>query len=129
MAKLKALDLERNTLIILTADNGWAGGQHGVWGMGDHTRPLSAFETTMRVPLIFRQTGRIPAGRVGNLMVSHRDFLPSLLDYLGLGQALPARNSPAAATHPSCSEGKNRRDGRTLSTTSTKSSVQSAPKP
>lgn len=63
LAKLKSLGLAENTLIVFTGDNGWAGGQQGIWGMGDHTRPLSAFEYTMRVPLIWWQPGRIAKGK------------------------------------------------------------------
>lgn len=88
LAKLRELKLGENTLVVLAADNGWAGGQHGVWGMGDHTRPLSAFEHTMRVPLIWWQNGRIPGNTTCDLMVSHRDFLPSVLDYFDMVDAI-----------------------------------------
>ncbi|MHC4511328.1 MAG: sulfatase family protein, partial [Planctomycetota bacterium] len=70
-------------------DQGWAGGQHGLWGMGDHTRPLHAFDSTMRIPLIFRHPGTIPAGRQSDLMVSNYDLLPTLLNYLGLADEIP----------------------------------------
>src|SRR4051812_377047 len=39
---LKKLDLEDDTLVVFTADQGWSGGQHGIWGMADHTRPTNA---------------------------------------------------------------------------------------
>ena len=42
----------------------------------------------MHVPLIFRHTGRIPAGRTSDLLVSNYDFLPSILSYLGLADKL-----------------------------------------
>ena len=58
--------------------------------MGDHSRPLNTCEATVRIPLIFRQPGRIPAGRTSDLMVANYDFLPSVLDYLGLQERLPA---------------------------------------
>lgn len=90
MAKLRELGLEKNTLVVFAADNGWAGGQHGVWGMGDHTRPLSAFEHTMQVPLIWWQPGAIRGGTTSDLMVSHRDFLPAILDMLGMADAVDA---------------------------------------
>src|SRR5262245_47319792 len=41
---LKKHGLDEKTLVVFTADQGWCGGQHGVWGMGDHTRPLTAFD-------------------------------------------------------------------------------------
>ncbi len=89
LAKLKSLGIDDDTLIVFAGDNGWSGGQHGIWGMGDHTRPLSAFEHTMRVPLIYRQPGKIVAHKTCDLIVSHRDFLPSMLDYLAIGSTVP----------------------------------------
>jgi len=84
MAALKRLGLDGNTLVIFTADQGLSGGHSGFWGMGDHTRPLTAFDWTMHVPLIFRHPGRIPAGKRVDLLVSNVDFMPTMLDYLGL---------------------------------------------
>ena len=34
---LREHGLDERTLVVFTADQGWCGGQHGVWGMGDHT--------------------------------------------------------------------------------------------
>ncbi|MCP5555124.1 MAG: sulfatase-like hydrolase/transferase [Akkermansiaceae bacterium] len=89
--KLKALGVDQNTLVVFAADQGWAGGQHGIWGMGDHTRPVNALEHSMRVPLIFRQPGRIEADRVESRMVSNYDFLPTVLDLLDLEEQWPER--------------------------------------
>lgn len=58
MATLKRVNLDEKTLVLFTADQGWMGGQNGLWGMGDHTRPVGAFELMMQVPLIFRQPGQ-----------------------------------------------------------------------
>ena len=95
---LEALDrlgLSKETLVIYTADQGWMGGQNGLWGMADHTRPLAAFDGMMQVPLIARQVGRIPAGSTSDRMVSGYDLMPTLLAYLGLGDRMPADvNSP-----------------------------------
>jgi arylsulfatase A-like enzyme len=84
MATLKHLGLDSNTLVIFTADQGMAGGHSGYWGMGDHTRPLTAFDWTTHIPLIFRHPGRIPASKHCDLLVSNVDFMPTMLDYLGL---------------------------------------------
>lgn len=84
MAALKKQGLDDNTLVIFTGDQGLAAGQSGFWGMGDHTRPLTAYDWTMHVPLIWRHPGHIPAGQRQKLLVSNYDFLPSVLDYLGL---------------------------------------------
>jgi arylsulfatase A-like enzyme len=89
MATLEKLGLDENTLVVFTGDQGLAGGQSGIWGMGDHTRPLSAFDTTMHVPLILRHPARIPAGARSDLLVSNYDFYPSVLSYLGLKEKIP----------------------------------------
>ena len=87
LATLKRLGLDENTLVVYAADQGWMGGQNGIWGMGDHTRPIGAHELMMQIPLIFRQPGRIPAGKTSDLLVSNYDFLPTVLSYLRLGDA------------------------------------------
>ena len=90
LKKLKELGLDENTLVVFAADQGWAGGQHGFWGMGDHTRPFNAFEHSMRIPLIFRHPGGVKAGLTPGMMTSNYDFLPSVLSYLGFGEEMPA---------------------------------------
>jgi len=89
LATLERLRLDDNTLVVYAADQGWMGGQNGLWGMGDHTRPVGAFELMMQIPLIFRHPGRIPAGRTNDLLVSNYDFMPTVLTYLGLGDKMP----------------------------------------
>lgn len=84
MAALKRAGVDRNTLVAFTADQGLSGGHSGFWGMGDHTRPLTAFDWTMHVPLIFRHPARVPAGRRSDILVSNVDFLPSVLEHLGM---------------------------------------------
>ncbi len=86
---LQRHDLEENTLVIFLGDQGLAGGHSGFWGMGDHTRPLTAFDWTTWIPMIFRHKGRMPAGQRSDNLVSNYDVLPTLLDYLGLGSKKP----------------------------------------
>jgi arylsulfatase A-like enzyme len=59
--------------------------------MGDNTRPLTAFDWTMHVPMIFRRPGTVAADRKSELLVSNYDFLPSVLTALGLKDRLPTR--------------------------------------
>jgi arylsulfatase A-like enzyme len=91
MATLKRLGLDENTLVIYASDQGWMGGQNGMWGMGDHFRPIGAHELMMQVPFIFRQPGHIPARKTSDNIVSNYDFMPSLLSYLGLGDKMPQK--------------------------------------
>jgi arylsulfatase A-like enzyme len=91
MAALKANKLDDNTLVIFTADQGLAGGQNGFWGMGDHTRPLTAFDWTTHVPLIYWYPGHVRAGQRADILVSNYDFLPTVLDYVGLKDKIPQK--------------------------------------
>ena len=107
LAALDRLGLADDTLVIYSADQGWVGGQNGLWGMSDHTRPLSAFDGMMHIPLIVRHPGRVPAGSISELMVSGYDVMPSLLNHLGLGGRMadepksPGRDfSPALRGEP-----------------------------
>ncbi len=99
------------TLIVFTGDNGWSGGQNGIWGMGDHTRPKCAFDATMRVPLIWWQPGVIPS-RVEREQVSHVDFFPSLLAHLSLKTQLPARQKLAGHDYSAALSAEKRRAER-----------------
>jgi arylsulfatase A-like enzyme len=86
---LERLKLADNTLVVFTGDQGLAGGHSGLWGMGDHTRPLSAFDSTMHVPLVVRHPGVIPAGQRSKRLLSNYNLYPTILDYLGQGKKLP----------------------------------------
>ncbi len=91
MAALKRLGLDEDTVVVYTADQGWGGGQHGIWGMGDHTRPLHAFDPTMHIPLIVRHPDVVGAGATCDRMVGTCDLMPTLLGHLGLADQMPAK--------------------------------------
>ena len=87
---LDDLQLAENTLVIYTADHGLCAGHNGVWGMGDHSRPLHMFQQNLRVPLLMRHPAAIPAGRVVDELSPNYDLFPSMLEYLGLESPLPS---------------------------------------
>ena len=89
---LAELGLDEDTFVVYTADHGLCGGHHGMWGMGDHSRPLHMFTENMRVPLIFRHPQRIPSGRVLEMPTCNYDFFPSMLSYLGLEGRRPGEH-------------------------------------
>jgi arylsulfatase A-like enzyme len=91
MDALEANNLDENTLVIFTADQGLAAGQNGFWGMGDHTRPLTAFDWTSHTPLIYWQPSHIKAGQHSDVLISNYDFLPTVLDYLDLKDKTPLK--------------------------------------
>lgn len=89
MQTLENLNLTENTLVIFTADQGLSGGHSGYWGMGDHTRPLTAFDWTMSIPLIFSHPKKIAANNRVSKQVANYDVYPTLMSYLNLQDEIP----------------------------------------
>lgn len=81
---LHQLKLEQRTIVIFSSDNGFSCGQHGFWGKGNATFPINMYDSSVKVPMIVSHPGHIPAGRRTAAMMSQYDFMPTLLDYLGL---------------------------------------------
>jgi arylsulfatase A-like enzyme len=85
-----------STLIFFTSDNGFSCGHHGFWGKGNGTFPQNMYENSVKVPTLISRPGHIPAGVVSDALLSHYDFFPTLLDYLGLpapgADELPGRS-------------------------------------
>ncbi len=92
LQSLKDHGIDENTVVIFVADQGWAGGQGGYFGMGDHTRPVTADDEMMRIPMIWRHPGSITSSAVSNVMVTNYDFLPTLLSYLNLSDQSPVEH-------------------------------------
>lgn len=76
--------LREETLIVFTSDNGMNMGHHGLYGKGNATFPLNMFEESVKVPFIVSNPTRIPKGTVNSDLVSQYDFMPTLLEYVGL---------------------------------------------
>lgn len=85
---LNQYGLDEDTLVIFCSDQGLCAGHHGMWGMGDHARPIHTYEEALHIPVIFRHTGPIPAGTVFDGRTCNYDFFPSMLDYLGMADAM-----------------------------------------
>src|SRR6185436_6011947 len=101
---LDAIDAEglaARTLVVVTADHGEGLMQHGHMGHGLHL-----YEEAVRVPLVFRWPGSLPAGALVPGPVEHVDLVPTVLDLLGLprgggeieGQSLAAALRGQAGT-------------------------------
>jgi len=87
LKQLETLGIKENTLVCYMADNGFSCGQHGFWGKGNGTFPLNMYDTSVKVPFIMNHPGTIPAGQVNDDMLSQYDFMPTLLDYVGIEHA------------------------------------------
>ena len=74
---LKTNGLDRNTVVIVTADHGESLGEHG-----EATHAYFVYDSTMHVPLIVR-TPWNDHGRNASI-VSSADIFPTVLDLLGL---------------------------------------------
>ncbi|WP_282937703.1 sulfatase-like hydrolase/transferase [Paenibacillus sp. RC67] len=109
--KLEQMGLREQTLICFMSDNGFNCGHHGIWGKGNGTFPQNMFDTSVKVPAIFSQPGRIPQGEVCNELVSGYDFMPTLLEYVGLDHP-EAERLPGSSFLPSLlgEEGAGRED-------------------
>jgi arylsulfatase A-like enzyme len=78
--RLEALGLADNTLVVFTSDHGDMVGAHGCVGKSI----ASFFDDLVRIPLALRLPGAIRPGTVVKQPVSQIDFMPTILDYVGL---------------------------------------------
>jgi len=83
---LRRRGLMTSTLVVFLSDNGFNAGHHGIWGKGNGTYPQNMYDTSVKVPAIFAQPGRIKPGRREEL-VSGYDVLVTLLEYLHVADA------------------------------------------
>lgn len=79
LADLRRLGLEESTVVMLLSDHGEEFYEHGLRG-----HRLALFEESIRIPLIVRWPGRVPAGLRLPDQASMIDVLPTLLDLAGV---------------------------------------------
>jgi arylsulfatase len=79
MQKLKDLGVDDNTIVIFTTDNGT---ETFTWPDGGTTpfkgQKGTIYEGGFRAPAMMRWPGHVPAGSVGNGIISGLDWLPTL---------------------------------------------------
>lgn len=80
LARLDALGLRDDTLVVLTADHGESLDEHGYYL--EHGK--GPFQPTAHVPLLFSLPGRLPSGRVVTEPVGLVDLVPTVLQVLGV---------------------------------------------
>lgn len=80
LQELKALGLDKNTIVVLWGDHGWKLADYGQWCK--HTN----FEIDTRAPLIVKVPGMKTKGRKTKALVEFVDIYPSLCELAGLPQ-------------------------------------------
>jgi arylsulfatase A-like enzyme len=83
MDRLDELGLAEDTLVVFTSDHGHLYGQHGLIAKG-----AFHYEDMIKVPMIVRQPGTVPAGVESDAMQSLVDYAPSFLGSVGLNVPL-----------------------------------------
>ncbi|MCC7366924.1 MAG: sulfatase-like hydrolase/transferase [Chloroflexi bacterium] len=78
MARLEQLNLDDNTLIILTGDHGESFAEHDTWFSGS-----TLYNATTRVPLIVSFPSRLPRQRAVAAPAMSVDLAPTILDTIG----------------------------------------------
>lgn len=75
---LKENDLEQNTIIVLTSDQGFYLGDHGFFDK------RFIYEESLRMPFILKYPNKVKPGSVNENIISNIDFAPTLLDLAGI---------------------------------------------
>lgn len=82
-----------NTPAVFTSDHGDYMGDHWLWSKGG-----SHYDGAIRVPMVVRQPGRVPAGRRSTALQSLVDFAPTFLDLAGCDRHPEMQGLSQAAT-------------------------------
>jgi arylsulfatase A-like enzyme len=77
--RVNALGLDENTLIVFDSDHGETLYDHECYF--DHH---GLYDCTLRVPLVFRMPGKVPAGQRFTGYATLQDVTPTILDILGV---------------------------------------------
>jgi arylsulfatase len=84
MKKLKDMGVDDNTIVMFTTDNGT---ETFTWPDGGNTpfkgQKGTIYEGGVRVPMMVRWPGKVPAGKVENGIISLLDWFPTLMAAAG----------------------------------------------
>jgi arylsulfatase A-like enzyme len=102
--RLDELGLSDDTLVIVTADHGECLDDHECWF--DHH---GLYEENIRVPLLMRLPGRIPAGRRIKGFARLTDIAPTILEAAGLAAVTQAEGMEGRSLWPEATGASGRR--------------------
>ena len=78
LSYLKENNLEENTIIVLTSDQGFYLGDHGFFDK------RFIYEESLRMPFMVKDLKRVKPGSVNEDIISNIDFAPTLLELAGI---------------------------------------------
>jgi arylsulfatase A-like enzyme len=81
---LDSLGLERNTIVILSADHGEELFDHGWLGHASTSLNGTLFDELIHIPLIISWPAKLPAGTKVEHLVGSVDLMPGLFELIGL---------------------------------------------
>ncbi len=76
---LQQQGLLEHALIVVTSDHGELFGENGMWVHGN-----CLYEEVLRIPLLLRYSGVVPAGSVVDTPAQNMDIMPTILDFLDI---------------------------------------------
>ena len=82
--KLKALNLDTNTIVVLTADHGEELLEHGFIGHASTAKRANVHDECIHIPLMIVLPGEIPQRLVIDQQVRSIDIMPTIFDLMGL---------------------------------------------
>ncbi|MEO8146242.1 MAG: sulfatase [Bacteroidia bacterium] len=77
---LKAHNLEENTIVVYTSDQGFFLGEHGWFDK------RFMYDESYRMPLLIQYPAKIKAGNVNDQLLMNIDFAPTLLEWAGISK-------------------------------------------
>ncbi len=106
LAKLKEKGFDDNTLVVFTSDHGENFGAHAA-----QCHKANPQDVAVRVPLVMRLPGVLPAGHVSQLLIGTLDLPPTLMGLMGraipenwqgqnLARAILDKNDDAVESQP-----------------------------
>jgi arylsulfatase A-like enzyme len=98
---LQERGLSGNTIVAIVADHGEQLGEHG---MLEHKMTL--YEENIRVPLLLRYPGRVPAGERFDTVVQTHDLFPTLVGLAGVDFDAPYGSRPLPLSESEAGAGR-----------------------
>jgi arylsulfatase A-like enzyme len=91
LSALRKNGLEKNTVVIFTADHGEALGDHGMWGKGPYH-----IDSVIRVPFLISAPGLLKGEKKIRQVTSLLDLAPTIFELAGINYAPPSPEAPHA---------------------------------